>query len=89
MNLHIDATVDMPLTYYCNDFVPLNLREILAGDIPVGVPGHRLGHDEGEDASLVAVVQTKEAVQKSHLDSDPMGLWKLGKKTNEHGWQKN
>lgn len=40
--------------------------EVFGGRIALQVSGHRLGHDEGEDASLASVVQLAEPVQKRH-----------------------
>ncbi len=41
--------------------------EFFADDIPVEISGDGPGHDEGEDAGLAGVVQSKESVEKRHL----------------------
>ena len=42
------------------------LREILAGDISVSIPGYGLGDYEGEDAGFIPVVQAKKSMQQCH-----------------------
>ncbi len=41
--------------------------EFFADDVPVEISGDGPGDDEGEDAGLAGVVQSKESVEKRHL----------------------
>lgn len=52
--------------------------EVLGRGVAVQVSGHRLGHDEREDARVVVVVQLGEPVQQSHCEQSELAKLSFG-----------